>query len=213
MKEDMNNMFFMYAISFQTNYMYRHATSTTVPYMNKTVCNSIPIINPPINLQNQFATIAEKAESLKTLYQQSLNELGNLYGTLSQKAFKGELDLTRIPMEKGFEETVSDTTTEPADQIAKLDSYAMSDPSARVQLLEQLFNAFTAERKGAAFSLDDFWTQAEQEVMDHMDDESLPLGVADYDKAKSWLFEMLKSRQADQRFNEEDNRMELKIKG
>ena len=71
--------------------MYKKATSTTVPYMNKTTCNSIPVIKPPIELQTQFAQIVEKTEALKTQYQQSLQELEKLYGSLSQKAFKGEL--------------------------------------------------------------------------------------------------------------------------
>ena len=63
------------------------------------------------------------------------------------------------------------------------------------------------------FSLDDFWPQAEQKTLDHMDDESPPLGVEDYEKAKEWLFDLLKSGQASQHFNEENNRMELSIKG
>ena len=48
---------------------------------------------PPIELQTPFAKIVEKTESLKTQYQQSLQELENLYGSLSQKAFKGELSI------------------------------------------------------------------------------------------------------------------------
>ncbi len=50
---------------------------------------SIPV--PPFELQTQFAQIVEKTEALKTQYQQSLQELENLYGSLSQRAFKGEL--------------------------------------------------------------------------------------------------------------------------
>lgn len=46
---------------------------------------------PPIELQTQFAQIVEKTEALKTQYQQSLQELANLYGSLSQRAFNGEL--------------------------------------------------------------------------------------------------------------------------
>lgn len=53
----------------------------------------IKMIKPPIELQTQFAQIVEKTEALKTQYQQSLQELDNLYGSLSQKAFKGELSL------------------------------------------------------------------------------------------------------------------------
>jgi len=50
-------------------------------------------ICPPIKLQNQFATIVEKVEAIKANYEQSLTELENLYQSLSQKAFKGELEL------------------------------------------------------------------------------------------------------------------------
>ena len=55
---------------------------------------------PPLDLQNQFATIVEKIEGIKSRYQQSLTDLENLYSALSQKAFKGELDLSRVQLEK-----------------------------------------------------------------------------------------------------------------
>lgn len=55
----------------------------------------IPI--PPIELQNRFAEIVEKIEGIKARYQTSLVCLEHLYGVLSQQAFKGELDLSRIP--------------------------------------------------------------------------------------------------------------------
>ena len=47
---------------------------------------------PPIERQNQFAAIVEKVESLKSKYTQNLTEMENLYGSLSQRAFKGKLD-------------------------------------------------------------------------------------------------------------------------
>ena len=53
----------------------------------------IIIDQPPLELQTQFAQIVEKTEVLKTQYQQSLQELENLYGSLSQKAFRGELSI------------------------------------------------------------------------------------------------------------------------
>jgi len=48
---------------------------------------------PPLPLQNEFAEIVNKVEALKEKYQKSLEELENLYGSLSQKAFRGELSL------------------------------------------------------------------------------------------------------------------------
>jgi type I restriction enzyme S subunit len=54
------------------------------------------IPKPPKDLQNQFNAIVEKIEGLKSHYQQNLTDLESLYGALSQKAFKGELDLSRV---------------------------------------------------------------------------------------------------------------------
>ncbi len=51
----------------------------------------LPVLIPPIKFQTQFAHIVEKTEALKTHYQTSLQELENLYGSLSQRAFRGEL--------------------------------------------------------------------------------------------------------------------------
>ena len=51
------------------------------------------ILITTISIQAKFAQIVEKTEALKVQYQQGLQELENLYGSLSQKAFKGELNL------------------------------------------------------------------------------------------------------------------------
>lgn len=59
--------------------------------INAQELQGIKILIPPIELQTQFAQIVEKTEALKSQYQQSLQELENLYGSLSQKAFRGEL--------------------------------------------------------------------------------------------------------------------------
>lgn len=69
----------------------------TFTHMNTGILDNLRFPYPPISFQNQFAAIVEKTESLKTLYQQNLTELENLYAALSQKAFKGELDLSRVP--------------------------------------------------------------------------------------------------------------------
>lgn len=61
---------------------------------------SIYILNPPLPFQHQFAAIVEKVEVVKAKYTQSLTDLENLYGSLSQRAFKGELDLSKVPVEK-----------------------------------------------------------------------------------------------------------------
>jgi type I restriction enzyme S subunit len=48
---------------------------------------SLPV--PPLPLQTRFAQIVEKTEALKAQYQESLREMEQLYGSLSQRAFRG----------------------------------------------------------------------------------------------------------------------------
>lgn len=59
--------------------------------LNLSELRKLQIPLPPIELQTQFARIVEKTEVLKSQYQQSLQELEQLYGSLSQRAFRGEL--------------------------------------------------------------------------------------------------------------------------
>ncbi|NTU49727.1 MAG: restriction endonuclease subunit S [Desulfobulbaceae bacterium] len=72
--------------------------------LNLTIIKETKIRRPPIQLQNHFAGIHGQVDGIKSSYQQSLIELNNLYGALSQKAFKGELDLSRVQV---VERTVS----------------------------------------------------------------------------------------------------------
>jgi type I restriction enzyme S subunit len=100
----LNNIFLMYSLSFQEKFMYKNASTTTVAYMNKTICNSIPIIIPPIDLQNLFATMVEKVETIKENYQASLKELENMFGALSQNSFSLDLDEVKKKSEEVMEQ-------------------------------------------------------------------------------------------------------------
>lgn len=89
--KEINNYFLMYYLGFRKDYMESKASSTTVLYMNKTVCNSIPVYLPPIELQNEFAEFVEQTDSIRSKMEASLSELEDNFNSLMQKAFKGEL--------------------------------------------------------------------------------------------------------------------------
>lgn len=59
--------------------------------MNKSNLNRIPILIPPITLQNKFAERIAVIEQQKAQAQQSLQKSEDLFNSLLQKAFKGEL--------------------------------------------------------------------------------------------------------------------------
>lgn len=71
------------------------ATGLKVRHTSPTRIQEISIGVPPIELQNKFFDIATKAEALKEEYKNSLVQLENLYGSLSQLAFKGELEFSK----------------------------------------------------------------------------------------------------------------------
>jgi type I restriction enzyme, S subunit len=71
--------------------------------LNLTIIKETKIRRPPIQLQNHFASVHNQIDGLKSRYQKSLTELNNFYGVLSQKAFKGELDLSLVPLVKKTE--------------------------------------------------------------------------------------------------------------
>jgi type I restriction enzyme S subunit len=183
--------------------------------LNLGIIKETKIRRPPVDLQNHFAFQLDKVEYLRTLYQQSLSALENLYGALSQKAFKGELDLSRIPLEKKAEPQM-DANGRESEALAlsfdHLDHGAMSDPAAREKLLRRIFEEYFTGHPRRSFSFKDFWARVEFNVLDHMDEESPPLGVGDYNQIKALLFDWLKSGQVDQRFNEKENQMELRTK-
>ncbi len=126
---------------------------------------NFPVVIPPIELQHQFSAIVEKVETLKSRYQQSLTDLEALYGTLSQQAFKGELDLSRVPLPAptqhiaaasiGDQATVPDVVMQEVPAIHLPDSdqlpTALENAEARSTLLAQWLEAYRGHLGSASF--------------------------------------------------------------
>ena len=70
----------------------------SMPNISKSNLREVQLPIPPLPLQDEFAAIVNKVEGIKSRYQKSLADLEDLYGALSQQAFKGELDLLRVPL-------------------------------------------------------------------------------------------------------------------
>ncbi len=69
-----------------------------VPQLTAKQLKKLEVVLPPKPLQDKFATIVQQVEETKKHYQKSLDELNQLFGSLSQRAFKGELDLSQIEL-------------------------------------------------------------------------------------------------------------------
>ena len=69
----------------------QHNKTVTIPSLTKETLLRIKIPTPPIELQNQFAERVQAIEAQKALAQKSLKKSEELFNSLLQKAFKGEL--------------------------------------------------------------------------------------------------------------------------
>lgn len=88
--ENTNTLFLYYLILNTKVYLQSFSKSALKGMINKKTFSEIPMIHPPVTLQNHFAEIALQVEEIKNNQLESKNELENLFNYLMQKAFKEE---------------------------------------------------------------------------------------------------------------------------
>jgi type I restriction enzyme, S subunit len=89
--KEANTIFVYFLFSFLQKILEKNAPQAAQKNINLEILRNLPVPKPPIALQTQFAQIVESTEVIKAQYQSSLQELERLYGSLSQRAFKGDL--------------------------------------------------------------------------------------------------------------------------
>lgn len=85
---------FIFALTrtkYYQNWLLGNQTQVAQPNINAQQYGGLKIFLPPIALQNKFASIVEKIESLKEKQKETTSDIGNLFDALMQAAFKGEL--------------------------------------------------------------------------------------------------------------------------
>jgi len=85
--DQLDACYLMHYLPSQIAYMYSKATSTTLPYMNKGVCNGIPVMAPPINLQRLFSNKILEIDKMRGVHIQALDLLNELFSSLQDAAF------------------------------------------------------------------------------------------------------------------------------
>ena len=172
----------------------------TFTHMNTGVLDSLEFPYPSIDLQDKFGEIASKVESIKCRYQQSLTDLETLYGALSQQAFKGELDLSRVALPAtpigGERPVAAALPTSTATSVINLpDTESLLPVLENRQQLEPLLRfwleAYRAQLGSAAFSIQHFIAAAQTRLAELHPDNDFELGVDAYEHIKSWVFEAL----------------------
>ena len=185
--------------------------------MKKFMTLGIPC--PPEGLQNQFAAIVEKVEALKSHYQKSLTAFEALYGALSQKAFKGELNLLRVALpaapiegESPVAAAVPAPITTPVIELPETDLLlpALQDRIQLAPLLRFWLEAYRTQLGSSAFSLERFIAAAQTRLGELHPDNDFELSTSDYEIIKTWVFEALATGAVTQAFDDDGNRIELR---
>jgi type I restriction enzyme S subunit len=181
------------------------------PRVNIKDLKKITVINPPNDIQTQFSRVAKRIDQIKSRYQQSLTDLESLYGALSQKAFKGELDLSHISVpDKNIE---NDRTTHDLVVVNKEDEFMpafilknipLSDPPSRQDFIRFAFSGFLEElSKGEELELDHFWRPLALRATDLTGlDDYMPFSTYDYDTVKYLLFDAISKGELEQILNQ-----------
>jgi type I restriction enzyme S subunit len=86
-----NKVFLLKLINMLTPVFRRRAPDGGQPNLNIAIFRTYPIPTPPLELQQRFASAVDAANSLSKTHRASLEGLEQLYGSLSQRAFRGEL--------------------------------------------------------------------------------------------------------------------------
>ncbi|WP_200872740.1 restriction endonuclease subunit S [Polycyclovorans algicola] len=199
----------------------KNAPAAAQKNINLEILRNLEVPKPPILLQNQFATVVEKIEGIKFRHQQSLTDLEALYGVLSQKAFKGELDLSRVPMpgiQPEDEQTVAaEPLHAPAEQglaihLPDTDNLLDALVSAEVRegLIAQWLVAYRGQLSDTPFSVQHFTAAAQTRLAELYPDNDFALGANDYEHIKAWVFDALAAGTLAQAFDDAGNRIELK---
>lgn len=135
--ENVEPLFLYWLFRVSKNYIQSHATKGMKKILTKGEFEKIKIIKPPYELQIEFSNIVNRIIPIIKHCQDSLKELENLYGSISQGAFKGELDLSKVDIsdmedskKKDIEEVEDELTEERLEHL--ISSFEHTLPTGEV---------------------------------------------------------------------------------
>jgi type I restriction enzyme S subunit len=199
------------------------------PRVNIKDLKKIVVAKPSPQLQVSFAILVKKVDSLRGVYERSLIDLEALYGVLSQCAFKGELNLSRVPLpddqggvahgKQGEQTEQLDRLSLPRDTLAPTEItnhlVQAAQPLKRGELLARWFNRYLTNtlpdaKLGSAQFLEAAWQTLQQTQLES-DGETPALALDDYDVLKELIFKALDSEELNQIFDDDNNRVALRL--
>lgn len=223
-KEIANPLFLSYSIHsspFILNQFRSKSRGAIMSGLNLGLIKETRLKRPPIELQDEFSKMHAYVDNLRAMYQKSLADLEALYGALSQRAFKGGLDLSCVPLPSIEPEQEKAVVTESVQASAE-ENLALNLPDtdnqldarengeARKALIAQWLEAYRGQLGSTPFSMQRFMVAAQTRLTELYPDNDFELGTNDYEYIKSWVFKAIASGTLIQAFDDAGNRIQLK---
>lgn len=198
-----NNLFMYFTFKYLQSTLERKAPGSAQKNINLRILENLKIPLPPLELQSNFAEIVEKIELIKSSYSESLEELNNLYSSISQRAFRGELDLSGIIIPDNISEGQINDFNPITHHYPEIKKDKIWDD---VELLKKI-----KEDKVTSLSFEklyqDYWNKFIIETEEWQNSDEL----AGYEQLKNALFKLLKKRKLKQVMNKKEDTMEIEI--
>jgi type I restriction enzyme S subunit len=166
-------------------------------HMNTTVLDKLLFPYPSPKLQLEYSNIVDKTEEIRQQFQVSLKELENLYRCISQKAFSGELDLSKIEITDMEEKEPTKPETEPVGEPYQVGKATLQDNKVNIDKI--IKNNFA----DVSFTFQ------------QLDEAIQNTGVyVKYDAIKDFVFKSLEGEDSflEQLFDDKKREMKLKIR-
>ncbi|MBY6234673.1 restriction endonuclease subunit S [Vibrio harveyi] len=133
-----------FSIRAMENYFCSAATSTTVQYLNKTACNSMPLPLPSIEEQKEIVRLVDQyfafADTIEAQVKKAQARVDNLTQSILAKAFRGEL----VPQ---------DPNDEPADKLLERIAQARKEAEALAKAAKKAQSTKSTAKKKVAKSV------------------------------------------------------------
>jgi type I restriction enzyme S subunit len=180
----------------------------SMPNISKAKLLTAEIPVPDIEIQHKFIDIVNKVESIKKYYLTSLKDLEELYGSIRQKAFKGELDLSKVLLQESVdsENIITDENNDVSIEDHTKRDPAVSEAVSSKESLNSLLVNYIQELDGKYFSLDDYWQR--YGAIEQENDEII--GIDNYEALKEDIFTLINRGELEQVFDKEKKQLLLR---
>jgi type I restriction enzyme, S subunit len=193
----------------------------TRAYLGITKQKELPLMLPPITRQREFSLVASRIAALRDTYEQNIADFESLYSALNEKIFKGELDLSRVPLPGIEPEKEKTEAAEPLHALSEqgltinlpdADNLlsALESADVRKDVIAQWLEAYRDQLGDKQFSVQQFMEAAQTQLAELQPDNDFELGVDEYEHIKAWVFKALADGMLTQDFDSANNRILIK---